>query len=297
MRHAYLIMAHNNFSQLKILLSLLDDERNDIYLHIDAKVDRGVIPDLTDVVHKSTLQFVTPIPVVWGDYSQVACEMKLIQAAVSSGEYGYLHLISCIDMPLKSNDEIARFFEKHNGKEFIAFAYTAMNDGHSDDIKNRIALYHPWQKQFGKSDPFAKKAVGKIQKIIGVNRLRSDPFKVIGKGSNWVSITPDFANYLIAHADLVHKVFRSSLCADELFMQTMILNSPFAGNLYHPVSADDNGDNLRLIDWNRGTPYVFRSADYEELKNTPALFARKFDENIDDRIIKRLQNDLTHENA
>lgn len=30
MRHAYLIMAHNNFSQLKILLSLLDDERNDI---------------------------------------------------------------------------------------------------------------------------------------------------------------------------------------------------------------------------------------------------------------------------
>lgn len=42
---------------------------------------------------------------------------------------------------------------------------------------------------------------------------------------------------------------------------------------------------------------MFRSADYEELKNTPALFARKFDENIDDRIIKRLQNDLTHENA
>lgn len=31
-KHAYLIMAHNNFEQLRILISLLDDVRNDIYL-------------------------------------------------------------------------------------------------------------------------------------------------------------------------------------------------------------------------------------------------------------------------
>lgn len=32
-KHAYLIMAHNNFEQLKFLLGLLDDERNDIFFN------------------------------------------------------------------------------------------------------------------------------------------------------------------------------------------------------------------------------------------------------------------------
>ena len=37
-KHAYLIMAHNNFYCLEKLLLLLDDSRNDIYLHIDKKI-------------------------------------------------------------------------------------------------------------------------------------------------------------------------------------------------------------------------------------------------------------------
>ena len=39
-RHAYLIMAHNNFYILEKLLILLDDPRNDIYIHIDKKVSK-----------------------------------------------------------------------------------------------------------------------------------------------------------------------------------------------------------------------------------------------------------------
>lgn len=38
-RHAYCIIAHNQPRLLWRLLSLLDDERNDIYLHIDKKAD------------------------------------------------------------------------------------------------------------------------------------------------------------------------------------------------------------------------------------------------------------------
>ena len=30
-KHAYLIIAHNNWKQLSLLLSVLDDERNDIF--------------------------------------------------------------------------------------------------------------------------------------------------------------------------------------------------------------------------------------------------------------------------
>lgn len=34
-KHAYLIIAHNEYPVLRTLLSMLDDERNDIYLYID----------------------------------------------------------------------------------------------------------------------------------------------------------------------------------------------------------------------------------------------------------------------
>lgn len=37
--HAYLIMAHKNIQQLKILLKLLDYNENDIFIHIDATAE------------------------------------------------------------------------------------------------------------------------------------------------------------------------------------------------------------------------------------------------------------------
>ena len=36
-KHAYCIMAHNNWAQLQMLIDCLDDMRNDIFLHIDKK--------------------------------------------------------------------------------------------------------------------------------------------------------------------------------------------------------------------------------------------------------------------
>ena len=42
MKHAFLIMAHGRLPLLRVLLSMLDDERNDIFLHIDRKSDMPV---------------------------------------------------------------------------------------------------------------------------------------------------------------------------------------------------------------------------------------------------------------
>lgn len=42
MKFAYLIIAHTRFDQVEKLLKLLDDERNDLYIHIDQKVSDAV---------------------------------------------------------------------------------------------------------------------------------------------------------------------------------------------------------------------------------------------------------------
>lgn len=36
-KHAYLIMAYDNFEQLRKLIEVLDDERNFLFVHIDKK--------------------------------------------------------------------------------------------------------------------------------------------------------------------------------------------------------------------------------------------------------------------
>lgn len=61
--------------------------------------------------------------------------------------------------------------------------------------------------------------------------------------------------------------------------------SPYANNIYD--------DDLRYTDWKRGNPYIFTIEDYDILKSSNKLFARKFDEKKDLEIINRLY-DLCH---
>lgn len=75
---------------------------------------------------------------------------------------------------------------------------------------------------------------------------------------------------------------------DEMFLQTIVYNSSFKDKLYDKDYDDSCLGNQRYIDWKRGTPYTFRNEDFEELINSNCLFARKFNEKIDCKIIDRL---------
>jgi hypothetical protein len=84
-KHAYLIIAHNNLRILKMLVSALDDPRNDIYIHIDRKV-KGVRQWKRELVAKqATLIFTKRIRVNWGGHSQIRAEWILLQEATKTG--------------------------------------------------------------------------------------------------------------------------------------------------------------------------------------------------------------------
>ena len=70
--------------------------------------------------------------------------------------------------------------------------------------------------------------------------------------------------------------------------------SPYLENRYE-YEEDPHLDYmscLRYIDWKRGNPYVFCNEDFEDLVNSPYLFARKFDLNVDAQIVFRIYNHL-----
>ena len=117
-KHAYLIMAHTQPELLKMLLRKLDDERNDIYLHIDSKAKDYPLDEVATVLQKANCVFTERTDVKWGSYSQINCEMVLLKEAVKC-EHAYYHLLSGMDLPIKSQDDIHAFFEKYDGLEFV----------------------------------------------------------------------------------------------------------------------------------------------------------------------------------
>ena len=103
MKHAFLIIAHNEYPILEVLLSMLDDERNDIYLHIDKRAV-GLYQKIKGFkIKKAGFYLIEKnMKVYWGDISLVKVEYLLFETALKNGPYAYYHLLSGADLPIKT---------------------------------------------------------------------------------------------------------------------------------------------------------------------------------------------------
>lgn len=288
-KHAFLIIAHDQFELLKILIKMLDDERNDIFIHIDSKVKDFDFNEFLKLPQFSRIYFTDRISVTWGDFSQVKAELILLSKAVENENdenlYSYFHLLSGADLPIKTNDEIHKFFDENAGKEFIHFS----SNEPSSSAQSRIRYYHIFRKKRNLFYKILAQIALKVQKALGVNRLKKNHL-IVQKGTNWFSITHDFANYVVSKRNEIEKIFRYSYCCDEVFLQTMLVNSDFINSLYMPDCNNDQLACARYIDWDRGNPYIFRTVDFEDLISSPAMFARKFSMETDKEIVYKIRD-------
>ena len=284
-KHAYLIMAHTQPELLKKLLKMLDNERNDIYLHIDSKAKDYPLDEIAAILQKSKCIFTERTDVKWGSYSQIHCEMVLLKEAVKT-EHAYYHLLSGMDLPIKSQEQIFAFFEKYKGLEFVD------EDGAtiSEAALSRVKYTHKFYGKAGSVKDILGALSVKGQKLLGVDKTQKYGNIIFQKGRNWFSITHGLAKLVVEKEDWIQEVFGQSVCGDELFLQTVARNSEYAEKICNPNTMPEVPD-TRYIDWKRGSnnnPYVFREDDFEELKNALGLFARKFDMSVDKKIVEKL---------
>lgn len=276
MKHAYLVIAHGEPYVLEALLSMLDDERNDVYLHVDKRACELFCRISLFSMKKAGLYILqNPIKVCWGDISLVKVEYLLFQAAFQNGPYAYYHLLSGVDLPIQSQDYIHAFFQENEGHEFVGFW---QDNAHRRDLDRKVSRYYLFTERikggnvfFHSAFSFTRNIVLSLQKISRYRRPHELEFR---KGPQWSSVTHAFVEYLIAKKPFVLKRFRYTLCPDEIFLQTILWNSPFRHNVYSKKDAETSC--MREIDWKRGSPYVWQDADYEELFRSEKLFARKF---------------------
>ena len=277
MKHACLILAHHEFGLLQTLIDCLDEARNDLYVQIDRKVQR--LPDLhTEKAGLHILENRTDIR--WADYSMVEAEFALFETAQKNGPYAYYHLLSGVDLPLKSQDYIHRFFEENQGKEFIGYTLTEM----TPETVRRMQRWHLFPRHFSrKRNVYSvfRSLFLRLQEILGIKRNGQVYFT---KGSQWVSVTGQMAQYFLDRKSWAQKTFTHSFVPDECVMQTLCWNSPFKEKLYS-VRSDGEGC-MRCIGWQNDELHDWSAADYETLVASPALFARKFNSSDMDFIHK-----------
>lgn len=292
MKHAFLIIAHNNWWQLEQLMRQLDHPDNYLFIHIDKKSKDFRQYRFAGVLKHSEVVFYQEYEVFWGGYSQVQTEMLLFKEAASIG-FDYYHIMSGGDLLLKPMSEFHRFFEENKGKEFIEYDDHQLKS--DPEISRRTRLYHYLQnyrrrykvRLFNEFFTFCERVSLVLQILCRVNRTKDLDWE-IKYGSNWVSITDDLVAELIRQQDKIEKVFSHTNSGDELFVQTVAWNCGFKDRIY---TVNDYGytDNKRLVDWMRGSngnPYTFRRDDLKFLRCSDALIARKFSETVDREIIE-----------
>lgn len=294
MKHAYLIIAHKVDYTLIMLLRSIDDIRNDIFIHMDKKYKQFDADEINSIVSKSGLFFVqNNISVNWGGISLIKAELMLFETATQYGHYSYYHLISGQDMPIKSQNYIHDFFDNNDGKEFVNF------QSENFSYNTRIQRYHFFIDYIGRNRSGINKLLGyiedkllRIQDILNVQRYKHYKFQ---KGTEWASITDAFARDLVEHKNNILDMYKYSCCCDEIYKQTFIINHGYREKLYNSKFDNSHEAMMRCIDWKRGTPYVWRDQDFEELKQSRMLFARKFDASVDKTIIDKIYSYISQD--
>lgn len=287
-RHAYLIIAHDQPELLQILISLIDDVRNDIFITIDSRTDINIFKNIK--AQNSNLFFTPRSNNRLGSIKQIETEFLLFEISQNHGNYSYYHLLSGQDLPIKSQDYIHEMCDTLQGKEFVGFEKESPQS--LKVLDNKTRYFYILQDHFRCSNIFEKiivrliqKSSLSLQKIFRVKRRYKLELK---KGCNWVSITDEFCKYLIKHKAEILQMFNHTFCPDEIFLQTLLWNSPYKNNIYD--YEDEYHSCLRYIDWKRGKPYIWKENDFDELINSTnkCFFARKFnvqDKNLINKIV------------
>lgn len=273
-------MAHSNFRQLRRLISMLDYEDNDIFVHIDLSAADFDPAFFEGCCRNSYLEFIGDrVKVNWGGYSIIKAEIKLIGAALARGGYDYLHLLSGFDLPIKSQEYIHAFFLDNNGLEFVESHVPAAHTL----LRYRYYTLFP-ESSARPSAQLANNIVKFILKLLGRSMNRGVDFRC---GSQWFSITSGMASWMYDRREWIDEVFSHTNTSDEAVVPTLLAMSPYAGNC--------SGYNMRFIDWERREsghrhPHTFTENDIDELRSSRCLFARKFNETVDSRIIERIED-------
>lgn len=309
----YIILAHKNPVQVTRLIKRLSEKWVNFYIHIDKNVRIEPFENwLKDNPNIYFLNDSERMPGTWGDIGIVKATVNAMKRIKLDGRKGFTILLTGQDYPLLNNQSIHSLFENNSHLAYITIyplpSKILFDGGMSRITKYKInkatkrgyflLLSSIFEREF-----YTKETLGKLNflrktgkwrefKKIFFRRIHPKYIEPYAGGVYWAlssKIIARVLDYIESHPEYLD-YHTYSLCADEIFFHSIIAY----------LKKEDSFEmkrSLTYVNWNRPSgplPVTFRKADFDELKKASKnhLFARKFDLDIDEEIMDKIDNEL-----
>lgn len=271
MKQVILITAYKNVSSLIDIVNFFDDSFN-FYIHFDRKIN----VDLSALSQYRNVFVFRDYSVNWGGVNHLKAILTLVDTALKNPENSFFHLITAEDFPVKSIQYFKNLDQNKNYLESFELPTSFWSDNGGMD---RLDYYNFFDILNAKKK-MQHRIIGKlllIQKKIRLKRSYPEDFlklKLYG-GSTYWSLNRNVLEHIVqfdANKKIL-KRFDYTFCAEEIYIQTVLLNSPYIDSIVN--------DNLRFIDWQSGRngyPAFLDETDFDSLISSNKLFARKMND-------------------
>lgn len=265
MRQVILIHAHKDLAQLNALVEALVDDEFLIYVNVDAKSAIDI-----DALHPAVHLVRRRIDIVWGDFSQVQATLNSMRQVVAEVRaFDKLVFISAQDFPLLPNRRLKQALAALAGRELLDCVQVGPQGW---QCAERYQYFHR-----GADGPLALlacRAANRAMRLAGLARGMVHGWQPWG-GSSWWSLSRACVKAIVVQVrddPAIVRFFRSVACPDELFFQTLVMNSPFRDQVLP--------DNFRYLQWEQAgarNPKVLDESDFDTISASRAHFCRKLD--------------------
>jgi len=269
---AYLIMVHRLPEQFYKMFTAIYDSENIYLISIDKKADVEIVEKIKFYLKRFTNVFVIVTnTVTWGGYSMIQAELNGIEFLLKKElNWHFFINLSGQDYPLKSQMIIRNFLTDNKGKNFLKIIDQKRK---RPETMNRIENYFEESNNEVKMISTQRKYLKNVAPYIG---------------GQWMILSRNCCEFF-CNSNEIQKFkdfYINTLIPDESFFQTVLMNSSFKGEIVN----DDKRSIIWIPDGDiKLRPKTFTIKDFDFLLLGQNMFARKFDDNVDGNIIKKLK--------
>ncbi len=277
MRQVILIHAHKDLDQLNALVGQLLDDEFLIYVNVDSKsaIDVGRLHPAARLVRRRN-------DIHWGDFSQVQATLNSMRQVVDEvPAFDKLMFISAQDFPLLPNRRLKTELAALAGRELLDCVQVGPQGW---SCAKRYQYFY--RDAGGALAVLACRVANHAMRICGLTRAMVNGWQPWG-GSSWWSLSRDCAKAIVTQVrddPAIVRFFHRVYCPDELFFQTLVMNSPFRERVLF--------NNFRHIQWassDARNPKVLDAGDFETIRASSAHFCRKLEPGASAALLPLLQ--------
>jgi hypothetical protein len=294
----YCVLVHKNPSQIKELISLLQDDHSLFFIHLDKKINLNSYKELLN--QKNCFFVKKRVACSWGKYSLVQATLNamkevhdLINANYSGAKYHFI-MLSGEDLPLTTNQQIQEYLSSNTETSFINYWELPYEKWWQGGLFRLENLYLFEYKKHPKWNYWLNRAIKKLQFnfLLPLNQFkkRFSGFKIYGS-SQWMLLNQDLVAFVLKEScdnPKFNSIFKYVLAPDELYFATLILNY----DKQKQFKINNVTSHLVCFNGADPSPKYLQIEDIEKNDNENLLFARKFDPSLNQNAIEFVKKTL-----